>query len=151
MTKKIVSTDKAPAAIGPYSQAVRFGDLLFLSGQIPLDPVTGVVVDGGIEAQTERAMLNLKAVVEAAGATMGDVVKTSCFLKDMADFPAFNEVFGRFFEREPPARETVEVSRLPKDVLVEVSGVCGVPGGCSSHADVPLRISRSRASSRRAE
>lgn len=128
MTKKIVSTDKAPAAIGPYSQAVRFGDLLFLSGQIPLDPVTGVVVDGGIEAQTERVMLNLKAVVEAAGATMGDVVKTSCFLKDMADFPAFNEVFGRFFEREPPARETVEVSRLPKDVLVEVSGVCGVGG-----------------------
>lgn len=127
MSKHIVSTDQAPAAIGPYSQAVRFGDLLFLSGQIALDPADGTVVEGGIEAQTERVMLNLRAVVEAAGATMDDVIKTSCFLQSMADFPAFNEVYGRFFAARPPARETVEVARLPKDVLVEVSAVCGVP------------------------
>jgi 2-iminobutanoate/2-iminopropanoate deaminase len=127
VSRQIVSTDKAPAAIGPYSQAVRSGGLIFLSGQIALDPETGAVVEGGIEAQTERVMHNLQAVVEAGGATMRDVVKTSCFLKDMADFPAFNQVYGRFFVDDPPARETVEVARLPKDALVEVSAVCAVP------------------------
>jgi len=121
-----VSTTGAPDAIGPYSQAVRAGGLLFLSGQIPLDPATGQMVEGGIEAQTDRVMRNLQAVVEAAGATMADVLKTSCFLADMGQFPAFNEVYGRFFPVEPPARETVQVARLPKDALVEVSAVCRV-------------------------
>lgn len=126
MTREIVSTTGAPDAIGPYSQAVRAGGLLFLSGQIPLDPATGQMVEGGIEAQTDRVMRNLQAVVEAAGATMADVLKTSCFLADMGQFPAFNEVYGRFFPVEPPARETVQVARLPKDALVEVSAVCRV-------------------------
>ena len=126
MNREIVSTTGAPDAIGPYSQAVRAGGLLFLSGQIPLDPVTGAMVEGDIEAQTDRVMRNLQAVVEAAGATMTDVLKTSCFLADMGHFPAFNEVYGRFFPAEPPARETVQVARLPKDALVEVSAVCRV-------------------------
>lgn len=125
--KKTVSTDAAPAAIGPYSQAVRCGDLLFLSGQIPLDPATATVVDGGIAEQTERVMLNLRAVAEAGGATMSQVVKTSCFLADMNEFATFNDVYGRFFPDSPPARETVEVARLPKDVRVEVSAVCYIP------------------------
>ncbi len=124
----IVSSEAAPAAIGPYSQAVRFADLLFLSGQIALDPATAEVVPGGIAEQTERVMANLKAVVEAAGAGMDSVLKTSCFLKDMADFPVFNEVYGRYFGDEPPARETVQVAALPKGVLVEVSAVCGLSG-----------------------
>lgn len=126
MTREIVRTTGAPDAIGPYSQAVRAGGLLFLSGQIPLDPATGQMVEGGIEAQTDRVMRNLQAVVEAAGATMADVLKTSCFLADMGQFPAFNEVYGRFFPVEAPARETVQVARLPKDALVEVSAVCRV-------------------------
>jgi len=121
-----VNTTGAPDAIGPYSQAVRAGGLLFLSGQIPIDPATGTMVEGGIQAQTERVMRNLQAVVEAAGATMADVLKTSCFLADMGQFPAFNEVYGRFFPAETPARETVQVARLPKDALVEVSAVCRV-------------------------
>lgn len=128
MTREIVSTTGAPDAIGPYSQAVRAGALLFLSGQIALEPATGQMVEGGIEVQTDRVMRNLQAVVEAAGATMADVLKTSCFLADMSLFPAFNEVYGRFFPAEPPARETVEVARLPKDALVEVSAVCRVAG-----------------------
>lgn len=129
VVKEMVSTEKAPGAIGPYSQAVRCGDLLFLSGQIPLDPADGAVVDGGVAEQTERVMRNLQAVAEAGGATLADVVKTSCFLADMNDFPEFNDVYGRFFPVDPPARETVEVARLPKDVRVEVSAVCWVPEG----------------------
>ncbi len=125
--KEIVSTGAAPAAIGPYSQAVRCGDLLFVSGQIPLDPETGAVLPGGIAEQAGRVMLNLQAVVVAAGGTMAHVVKTSCFLADMNDFPTFNDVYGRFFPEAPPARETVEVARLPKDVQVEVSAVCWIP------------------------
>lgn len=128
VTKEIVSTTAAPAAIGPYSQAVRSGGLLFLSGQIPLDPATGQMVEGGIAEQTERVMRNLQAVAEAAGATMADALKTSCFLADMGDFPAFNEVYGRYFPADPPARETVQVARLPKDALVEVSAICRVNG-----------------------
>lgn len=124
MNNKIITTDRAPAAIGPYSQAVVAGDLLFVSGQIPLDPATGSVVAGGIAEQADRVLRNLAAVVEAAGGTLADVVKTSCFLADMNDFPAFNEAYGRFFVESPPARETVEVARLPKDVLLEVSAVC---------------------------
>lgn len=122
--KEIVSTDRAPAAIGPYSQAVRSGSLLFLSGQIPLVPDTGAIVSGGIAEQTDRVLRNLAAVIEEAGGTLAQVVKTSCFLADMNDFASFNEVYGRYFVESPPARETVEVARLPKDVLVEVSAIC---------------------------
>ncbi|MHB9149855.1 MAG: RidA family protein [Thermoleophilia bacterium] len=127
--KEIISTDRAPGAIGPYSQAVRSGGLLFVSGQIPLDPETGVIVAGGIAEQTDRVLRNLAAVIEAAGGTLAQVVKTSCFLADMDDFPVFNEAYGRFFAESPPARETVEVARLPKDALVEVSAVCLVVEG----------------------
>ncbi len=128
MSKEIIHTDRAPAAIGPYSQAVRSGSLLFVSGQIPLDPATGSLVAGGIMEQTDRVLHNLAAVVEAAGGTLAHVVKTSCFLADMNDFPIFNEVYGRFFPGEPPARETVQVARLPKDALVEISAVCRLAG-----------------------
>ncbi len=123
--KQVISTKRAPEAIGPYSQAIRCGNLLFVSGQIPLDPETGKIVDGAIEAQTEMVMKNLKAVIEAAGMTMKDVLKCACFLRNMEDFPKFNAVYGKFFEEAPPARETVEVSRLPRDVMVEVSAICG--------------------------
>jgi len=128
LSKEIIHTDRAPAAIGPYSQAVRSGSLLFVSGQIPLDPATGSLVAGGIMEQTDRVLHNLAAVVEAAGGTLAHVVKTSCFLADMNDFPIFNEVYGRFFPGEPPARETVQVARLPKDALVEISAVCRLAG-----------------------
>jgi len=128
VNKEIITTDRAPAAIGPYSQAVRSGGLLFVSGQIPLDPATGSLVAGGIVEQTDRVLRNLAAVIEAAGGTLAHVVKTSCFLADMDDFSIFNEVYGRFFPEEPPARETVQVARLPKDALVEVSAVCRVVG-----------------------
>jgi 2-iminobutanoate/2-iminopropanoate deaminase len=127
MSRETVHTDRAPAAIGPYSQAVRSGSLLFVSGQIPLDPATGSLVAGGILEQTDRVLRNLTAVIEAAGGTLATVVKTSCFLADMNDFPVFNEVYGRFFVESPPARETVEVARLPKDALVEISAVCALP------------------------
>lgn len=127
--KEIISTDRAPGAIGPYSQAVRSDGLLFVSGQIPLDPATGVMVAGGIAEQTDRVLRNLAAVIEAAGGTLAQVLKTSCFLADMDDFPVFNEVYGRFFVESPPARETVEVARLPKDALVEVSAVCRMVAG----------------------
>ncbi len=121
--KIVISTEKAPAAIGPYSQAVRVGDLLYTSGQVALDPATGDIVAGGIEAQTTRVLENLKAVVEAAGGSLGQVVKTLVFLKDMKDFAAMNAVYGRYLAPEggaAPARSTVEVSRLPKDSLVEI-------------------------------
>ncbi len=119
-----VSTPNAPAAIGPYTQAVRSGDLLFLSGQIPLDPASGKLVDGGIEAQTERVILNLKAVLEAAGASLSHVVKTTVFLTDLAHFQAFNAVYGRHFAFAPtPARATVQVAALPRGALVEIEAI----------------------------
>jgi|UniRef100_A0A7C4AQI2 2-iminobutanoate/2-iminopropanoate deaminase len=120
-TKEAVSTEKAPAAIGPYSQAVKSGHFLFVSGQIGLDPDTGVLVSGGIQAQTDRVLRNLKAILEAGGLGLADVVKTTCFLRDMADFPAFNKVYEIYFSSAPPARETVAVADLPKGALVEVS------------------------------
>ncbi len=122
-TKQVIATAQAPAAIGPYSQAVRVGDLLYTSGQVALDPATGQLVSGGIEEQTVRVLENLKAVLEAAGASMSQVVKTMVFLKDMNDFAAMNAVYGRYLAPEgttPPARSTVEVARLPKDALVEI-------------------------------
>jgi len=123
--KKIISTDKAPAAIGPYCQAVQFGNLLFVSGQIALDPKTGNLVEGGIEAQTRRVLENIKAIIEGAGLTLQNVLKCSCFLNNMDNFAKFNAVYDSYFKESLPARETVEVARLPKDVLVEVSAICG--------------------------
>ncbi|OIQ58266.1 2-iminobutanoate/2-iminopropanoate deaminase [Moorella thermoacetica] len=124
MTGKIVvATNQAPAAIGPYSQAIRIGNLIFTSGQIPLDPASGQIVDGGAAEQTARVMANLQAVLAAAGAGLEDVVKTTVYIKDMNDFNTINEVYGRYFNQEPPARSCVEVARLPKNVLVEIEAV----------------------------
>ena len=123
--KKILSTDNAPAAIGPYSQAVQYGDFLFVSGQIAMDPKTGELLEGDIEVQTKQVLENLKAIIEAAGMALENVVKCSCFLNNMEDFVRFNTVYESYFGESAPARETVEVSRLPKDVLVEVSAICG--------------------------
>jgi 2-iminobutanoate/2-iminopropanoate deaminase len=118
--KKIVKTSDAPPAIGPYSQAVEAGGFVFVSGQIPLDPRTGNLVQGDIKEQTRRVMENAKAIIAAAGCTMVHVVKATIFLKSMSDFAAVNEVYGSYFPSDPPARATVEVSRLPKDVSVEM-------------------------------
>jgi len=127
MSEKIeIATADAPAAIGPYSQAVRVGDLLFTSGQIPIDPATGAMITGGIEAQTTRVMENLKAVLLAAGAELTQVVKTTVFLKDLGDFAAMNAIYERYFAPEgtvAPARSTVQVAALPKDALVEIDVV----------------------------
>ena len=123
--KKIVSTDNAPQAIGPYSQAVQYGDFLFVSGQIAIDPQTANIIEGDIEVQTEQVLKNIAAIIEAAGMSLQDVVKCTCFLKDMNDFARFNAVYENYFGESLPARETVEVSRLPKDVRVEVSTICG--------------------------
>ena len=115
-----VATDRGPKAIGPYSQAIRANGFVFLSGQIPLDPKTQQVVEGDAAVQTERVLENLKGVVEAAGSSLQHVVKTTVFLADMNDFAAMNEVYARYFAAHPPARSTVEVSRLPKNVRVEI-------------------------------
>jgi 2-iminobutanoate/2-iminopropanoate deaminase len=115
-----VATDRGPKAIGPYSQAVRANGFVFLSGQIPLDPKTQQIVEGDVAAQTERVMENLKGVVEAAGSSLHHVVKTTVFLADMNDFAAMNEVYARYFTANAPARSTVEVARLPKNVRVEI-------------------------------
>jgi 2-iminobutanoate/2-iminopropanoate deaminase len=120
MTKAIISTPHAPAAIGPYSQAVRAGDFVFCSGQIPLDPATGNIVEGDVRAQTERVMNNLQAVLEAAGAGLDRIVKTTIFLVDLGDFGVVNETYARFFPGDPPARACVEVSKLPRGVRVEI-------------------------------
>lgn len=124
--KNIIATDRAPRAIGPYSQAVRAGDLVFASGQIPIDPATGEFVAGGIAEQTEQVLRNLTAVFEAAGVGMNQVVKTTVFLANMDDFTAMNEVYGRFFGAEPPARATVQAARLPRDAKVEIEAIAAV-------------------------
>lgn len=124
--KDIISTPHAPAAIGPYSQAVRWNGLIYCSGQIPLDPATGQLVEGGIEEQTARVLDNLRAVLEAAGASLETVLKTTIFVKDMGDFAKVNEVYGRYFPANPPARATVEAARLPRDVKVEIEAVAFV-------------------------
>jgi 2-iminobutanoate/2-iminopropanoate deaminase len=120
--RKIIRTDAAPAPVGPYNQAIAAqGQLVFVAGQIALDPQTGTIVDGDVSAQTERVMQSLKGILEAAGATFADVVRTTVFLKDMNDFATVNSVYARYFdEATAPARACVEVSRLPKDVLVEI-------------------------------
>jgi len=129
-TKTMISTTQAPQAIGPYSQAVRVGDLLFTSGQIPLDPATGALVVGGIYEQTKRVLDNLAAVLEQAGLNMANVVKTTVYLKNMTDFAAMNEIYAQYFAPDgvvPPARSTVEVARLPKDALVEIDVIAMQP------------------------
>ena len=124
MSKEIIATDKAPKAIGPYSQAVRAGDFIFLSGQIPMDPESGELVGGDIGIQTRRVLENIQ--LESAGANLDRVIKCTVFLDDMDDFAAMNEVYGRFFTENPPARAAVEVSRLPKDVGVEIEAIAFV-------------------------
>lgn len=127
MAKEIIATNGAPEAIGPYSQAVRVGNLLFTAGQISLDPSTQQLIAGGIEQQTARVLENLKAILEAAGSSLSKVVKTTVFLKDMNDFVAMNEVYAKYLGgAAAPARSTVQVARLPKDVLVEIEVVAEV-------------------------
>ena len=121
--KKTVATEKAPKAIGPYSQAVVHNGLAFLSGQIPLDPASGQVVEGDIAAQTTRVLENLKAVLEACGSGLDRVVKTTVYIKDMGEFAKMNELYGKYFSQNPPARSTVEAARLPRDVRVEIDAI----------------------------
>ena len=121
--RQAVSTEAAPKAIGPYSQAVRAGALLFLAGQVPLDPATGLLVAGDVAAQTHRVMRNLKAVLEAAGSSLDAVVKTTIYLADLGDFKAVNEVYGSYFTPPAPARATVQVARLPLDARVEIDAI----------------------------
>ena len=118
--REIISTKDAPQAIGPYSQAVKTNDLIFTSGQIAIDPATQQVISGDVAAQTDRVLRNLSEILEAAGSGLGKVVRCTVFLKNMGDFAAMNEVYGKYFSSAPPARSTVEVARLPKDVLVEI-------------------------------
>jgi 2-iminobutanoate/2-iminopropanoate deaminase len=118
--REVVSTTAAPKAIGPYSQAVRAGGLVFVSGQVAIDPITQQVIVGNVAAQTERVLENVSAILRAAGTSLENVVRSTVFLKNMDDFGSMNEVYGRFFKSSPPARSTVEVARLPKDVLVEI-------------------------------
>jgi len=129
MSKSVIATPSAPAAIGPYSQGVRVGNLLFTAGQIALDPATGEIVAGGITEQTTRVLENLKAIVEAAGSSFDKVAKTTVFLKDLKDFAAMNAVYGAYLGAKgvaPPARTTVEIARLPKDALVEIELVAEI-------------------------
>ena len=123
MSARIVHTEQAPAAIGPYSQATVVGNLVFTAGQIALDPATGQIVQGDVTAQTERVMRNLSAVLEAAGVSWNDVAKTTVYLQDMADFPRVNEVYGRMIGEARPARSTVQVAGLPRGVLVEIDAI----------------------------
>jgi 2-iminobutanoate/2-iminopropanoate deaminase len=120
MARKVVATSDAPKAIGPYSQAVEAGGFVFVSGQIPIDPKTGNVVQSDIKTQTEQVMKNARAIIAAAGCSMKNVVKATLYLRNMADFGVVNEVYGGYFPSDPPARATVEVSRLPKDVAIEM-------------------------------
>ncbi|WP_297046200.1 RidA family protein [uncultured Desulfovibrio sp.] len=123
MKKDVISTNAAPAAVGPYSQGIRAGELLFLSGQVPLDPATGKLVDGGVEAQTEQSCRNLKAVLASQGLDLANVVKTTVFIAHMSDFPKVNEVYKRFFTYPCPARSCVEVGALPLGALVEIEAI----------------------------
>jgi 2-iminobutanoate/2-iminopropanoate deaminase len=120
MEKKVVFTEKAPKPIGPYSQAIIAGNLIFIAGQIPIDPATNQVVQGDIKEQTRRVLENLRAILESVGATFDDVVKVTIYMKDLNEFSAMNEVYSEYFKNSPPARTTVEVSRLPRDVKIEI-------------------------------
>ena len=121
--KKVIATSAAPAAIGPYSQGIDGGSVVFTSGQLALDPATGAFVEGGVAEQTRQSLTNVKAILEQAGLSLENVVKTTVFLKDMNDFAAMNEVYATFFPSNPPARSAVEVARLPKDALVEIETI----------------------------
>ena len=123
---KVINTKKAPAAIGPYSQAIQVGNLIYTSGQIPIDPVTGNIVEGGIKEQTRQSLTNIQAILEEAGLTMGNVVKTIVFMADMADFADMNSVYAEFFSEPYPARSAVAVKSLPKGALVEIEVVAGL-------------------------
>jgi len=123
MTKTIISTNEAPAAIGPYSQAVCVGDMIYTSGMIPINPADGTLVTGTIEEQADRALSNLKALIEASGSSMDKVIKTTVFIKNMDDFAKVNEVYAKYFTDNYPARSCVEVARLPKDVLIEIEAI----------------------------
>ena len=125
--KKAIATDKAPQAIGPYSQAIQFGNLIFISGQIPIDPATGKVIEGTIEDQTRRIMANIRAICEAAGATLDNIVKTTLFLTDLSQFQAVNAVYAEYFKADPPARSTVQVAALPLGVGIEIESVLALP------------------------
>jgi len=118
--REVIATNEGPKAIGPYSQAIKANGFVFLSGQIALDPATQQLISGDVAAQTERVLQNLAGILKAAGSSLQQVVKTTVFLKNMSDFAAMNDVYGRYFTEAPPARSTVEVARLPKDVLVEI-------------------------------
>jgi 2-iminobutanoate/2-iminopropanoate deaminase len=125
-TREFIETDKAPVPIGPYSQAVKVQNLVFVSGQIPVRPETGQVVEGGIESQTHQVLKNLSAVLDKAGSSLGEVVKTTVFLSNLDDFSAFNGVYEEYFREAKPARATVEVARLPREVLVEIEAIAVV-------------------------
>ena len=124
---QVVNTQDAPKVIGPYSQAIKVQGLVFTAGQIPLDPGTGKIVGSDITTQTDRVLKNLQAVLQAAGSNLENVVKATVYLKNISDFPAFNEVYGRYFKNSPPARSTVQVVNLPKDALVEIEAIAVVP------------------------
>jgi 2-iminobutanoate/2-iminopropanoate deaminase len=124
--KEIIYTEKAPKPIGPYSQAVKIGNLIFVSGQIPLDPKSNNVVNGGIKEQTAQVLENIKAILEASGSGLNKVLMSFVYLKNMNDFQGFNEVYSMYFKDNPPARVTVEVSKLPKDVLIEIAVIAGI-------------------------
>jgi len=121
--RKVISTDKAPGAIGPYSQAIAVGDFLFVSGQLPLNPQTGNIVAGDIEVQTRQSIENIKSILSSIGTSLSNVVKTTVFLKDMSHFPRMNAVYQQYFGADAPARSCVEVSRLPKDALIEIESI----------------------------
>lgn len=121
--KTVIATNKAPAAIGPYSQGIQACNLVITSGQLPVDPATGAFAEGGIAGQTRQSLLNVQAVLAEAGLTMENIIKTTVFLNDMNDFAAMNEVYATFFPNDPPARSAVEVARLPKDALVEIEAI----------------------------
>lgn len=125
--RETVGTKEAPEAIGPYSQGIRSGGFLFCSGQIPIDPATGKLIAGGIGEQTDRVLRNLSAVLAAGGGSLETVVKTTVYLVEMGDFPAMNAVYGRYFPKDPPARATVQVSRLPAGALVEIDAIASIP------------------------
>ncbi len=133
--KKIISTSDAPAAIGPYSQAIRAGSIIYCSGQIPLDPKTGQIISGGIDAQTRRVLDNITALLKAEGLGFGNIVKTTIFLTNLGDFQTVNEVYGSYFKSQPPARSTVQVSALPKGANVEIEVIAVAGDGEQTVAD----------------
>jgi 2-iminobutanoate/2-iminopropanoate deaminase len=121
--KEIISTDMAPKAIGPYSQAVKVGNFLFISGQIPIDPKTGELIEGNIKEQTKRVLENLKGIMESLGGSLENIIKTTVFLKNIEDFHDMNEIYAEYFKENPPARSTIEVSRLPRNVSIEIEAI----------------------------